>query len=73
VNVTKIEGARTTLEIITVDGKTDDLGRMIIRGVIEAGDDRIEFYIDNDKKYGCLYERKETTINLDKESFEEGQ
>ncbi len=61
-----IRGARTTLTVVSKDDTLDDVDKLIIRGVIVIGDDELEFYVDNEKKYGCVYElKKRTKIDLD--------
>lgn len=75
--IKRFKNARTDLEVIskkwgdtTVDTETG-----IIRGIITIGDDCIEFYIDNEKKYGRLWEYKKgttTQVNLDITEMEEG-
>ena len=61
-----LKGAETTLEIVSKDGNIEDVDKLIIRGVINLGKDQLEFYIDNEKKYGCVYELKDKKkIDLD--------
>ena len=60
-----IKGAKTTIEMVNVTAinGTTDLSKVILRGVVDVGDgNQIEFFIDNDKKYGCIYEMKEKEV-----------
>ena len=68
-----IKGARTDLHLVSRSDDVNDVNGLIVRGTMTFEDVELEFYIDNKKNYGIIYEysRKHDTLNLDETSLEE--
>ena len=64
-HVTKIldvKGAVTDVELIARDGDVENIDGLIIRGRIRFRDGDLMFYVDNDQKYGCIYEKNDNNV-----------
>ena len=60
--ILEVKGAVADVELIAKDGNLDDVNGLIIRGRIRFHDGDLEFYVDNSKKYGCIYEKDDKNV-----------